>query len=54
MRYWRHWQSRGRRNRWLDSDLERGVLAVLILMALVLFAIGIGTMFEMIDAGSLP
>jgi len=54
MRYRRHWQSRGRRNRWLDSDLERGVLAVLILMALVLFAIGIGTVVEMMNAASLP
>ena len=54
MRSWRIWQSRGRRNRFLDNDLERGVLAVVILMGLVLFAIGIGTVAELMSTASLP
>lgn len=43
----------GRHSRWLDSDRERGVIVVLILMVLVLFAVGIGSVVEMMNAASL-
>lgn len=42
---------RQRRVRRKDSDLERGTLAVIILMGLVLLAIGIGTVAEMFGRG---
>ena len=42
---------RQRRNREEDSDLERGTLAVIILMGLVLLAIAIGTVASMLDKG---
>ena len=54
MRYWKHGQGRGGRTPEPDDDIERGVLAVVILMALVLFAIGIGTVAEMLSAGGPP
>ena len=44
---------RQRRDREEDSDLERGTLAVIILMGLVLLAIGIGTVAGLLDKGSL-
>ncbi|WP_160194620.1 hypothetical protein [Devosia riboflavina] len=35
------------------DDLERGVIAVIVLMALVLVAIGIGAVAEVLSAGTM-